>query len=492
MAAEESALAASFLLAEPAPGPGQESGQEDEDPASRCIRAVLAGAPPPGSPERLQLLHLEAAPVSAGERRAPHSGVSPPWEHQPLSPTTPLSAAVQAAAQSPPQEGDAAPAAPALMLQGSAAVVPTRAAAGRAGGSASASASAPASGSVTLRVVRSDEQEALHAAMADLEKSAFLGLKALLGGALHHPASAASVAAASAASSRGLAVMAHSTHEARCSSSAALHMFAPSRAEHDPSVAVLLVPSSGATSTSLWDVSDAEVLKSWLDEAINVDVEHTVYEVQEEFSIGLGEVVTEGTKDVAQKTGRALGAAASTVGQQAIELDHKLRISERATAASTAFKESAVGRNASAAFGRLGTAMGAGTKKVMENEKVNAATGAVGTSFKKLGASISSLTGGRRGSMGSLDGTAPEHSPQFVQDQVGDYSPPSRNDAPYAPYSAPEPVAVAGPGASAKGPAAPPTGAPAARSAAPPPAQQSANSGAPAFTLDDAEPESKH
>lgn len=87
-----------------------------------------------------------------------------------------------------------------------------------------------------------------------------------------------------------------------------------------------LVPSSGATSTSLWDVSDAEVLKSWLDEvrraptlrtnrptpgrrslvappltfssgthvqvqAINVDVEHTVYEVQEEFSIGLGEVV---------------------------------------------------------------------------------------------------------------------------------------------------------------------------------------------------------
>lgn len=123
---------------------------------------------------------------------------------------------------------------------------------------------------------------------------------------------------------------------------------------------------------------------------------------------------------------------------------------------------------------------------------MNAATGAVGTSFKKLGASISSLTGGRRGSMGSLDGTAPEHSPQFVQDEVGDYSPPSRNDAPYAPYSAPEPVAVAGPGASAKGPAAPPTGGAAALSAAPPPAQQSANSGAPAFTLDDAEPESKH
>jgi hypothetical protein len=154
--------------------------------------------------------------------------------------------------------------------------------------------------------------------------------------------------------------------------------------------------------------------------------------------------VTEGTKEVAQKTGRALNAAASSVGQQvrallphapqalctcgsstsvlpirrcrrhsmcarllaaphtpppphthththtpppppppthphhiahtlymqAIEIDHRLRLSERATAAGTAIKESAVGRSAGAALGRIGSAVGAGTKKVLENDKV--------------------------------------------------------------------------------------------------------------------------
>ena len=84
---------------------------------------------------------------------------------------------------------------------------------------------------------------------------------------------------------------------------------------------------------------------------------------------------------MAQKTGRALGAAATTVGQQAIELDHKLRLSERATAAGAAIKESAVGRSAGAAFGRVGSAVSASTKKVFENDKV----GLVGVSMRAGG-----------------------------------------------------------------------------------------------------------
>ena len=56
--------------------------------------------------------------------------------------------------------------------------------------------------------------------------------------------------------------------------------------------------------------------------------------------------------------------------RQAIELDHKLRLSERATAASTAIKESAVGRSTTAALGKVGSALGAGTRKVLENDKV--------------------------------------------------------------------------------------------------------------------------
>jgi hypothetical protein len=71
-------------------------------------------------------------------------------------------------------------------------------------------------------------------------------------------------------------------------------------------------------------VSDPAELQEWLDEAINVDVTHAVFPVQEEFAIGLSEVararaadkVVLGTKDVAEKTGRALGTAATAVGVQ--------------------------------------------------------------------------------------------------------------------------------------------------------------------------------
>ena len=52
------------------------------------------------------------------------------------------------------------------------------------------------------------------------------------------------------------------------------------------------------------------------------------------------------------------------------EIDHKLRISERATAASAALKDSAVGRSTSAALGRVGSAMSTTTKKVLENDTV--------------------------------------------------------------------------------------------------------------------------
>jgi hypothetical protein len=90
----------------------------------------------------------------------------------------------------------------------------------------------------------------------------------------------------------------------------------------------------------LWDVTDATALQQWLDEvrrdalrhrrataaagthgghhhipslvqAINVDVTHTVYEVQEEFAIGLGEVV---------RTRAAEKASAITAGRCAQRL----------------------------------------------------------------------------------------------------------------------------------------------------------------------------
>lgn len=44
--------------------------------------------------------------------------------------------------------------------------------------------------------------------------------------------------------------------------------------------------------------------------------------------------------------------------------------SERASAAGAAIKESAVGRTAGAAFGRIGSAVSSGSKKVLDNDKV--------------------------------------------------------------------------------------------------------------------------
>ncbi|PSC73396.1 hypothetical protein C2E20_3292 isoform A [Micractinium conductrix] len=254
-----------------------------------------------------------------------------------------------------------------------------------------------------------------------------------------------------------------------------------------------LVPSSGSMSSSLWDVSDPEELKQWLDETINVDVNHEIFEVQEEFAIGLGEVmraraaekVMGGTKDVAEKTGRAIGAAATTVGQQAIEIDHKLRISERATAASTAIKESAVGRSTSAAFTKVGAALGVGTKKVLENEKVHTATEAVSGSFKKLGASLSSLTG-RRGSIGRGNGEGSggeERTPQFVSQADEDsYAAPLPTSMPPT-TTAPPP---APPAQQPAPPPAPPASAPTAAAAAPA-ATSSPGAAAAQFALDDEE-----
>jgi hypothetical protein len=75
--------------------------------------------------------------------------------------------------------------------------------------------------------------------------------------------------------------------------------------------------------------------------------------------------------------------------------------------------------------------------------QVAAATTTVSGSFKKLGASLSGLAGGRRGSGGVGDGdVAAEHTPQFVQDSGDSWRPPAA--------AAPEPAAATrNPGAAA-------------------------------------------
>lgn len=87
---------------------------------------------------------------------------------------------------------------------------------------------------------------------------------------------------------------------------------------------------------------------------------------------------------------RVLGHLLRLFALQINEVDHKLRISERATAAGTAFKESAVGRSTTAALTKVGSALGAGTKKVLEHEKVGPAPWEVPQGSWQLGRGVAS------------------------------------------------------------------------------------------------------
>lgn len=154
-----------------------------------------------------------------------------------------------------------------------------------------------------------------------------------------------------------------------------------------------LVPSSGKRSVSLWDCQDSEALLTWLKESVT-NCEHEIFEVQEDFAVGMGEIsrqratdkVTAGTRDVAK-----------AVGGTVHDIDSRYKISDRANHAVDAVKESAVVQSTAAAFGRGMSSVKNASKKLSEQPAVAHATEAVGSSFKKLGATFSSLTGRNSG-----------------------------------------------------------------------------------------------
>lgn len=82
---------------------------------------------------------------------------------------------------------------------------------------------------------------------------------------------------------------------------------------------------------------------------------------------------------------------ADSAGKAVQDLDAKLRISEKAGRAAEAVRDSAMARHTAAAFSKAGNTMADATHKVMENERVVAATDAMGASFKRLGTSLKNL-----------------------------------------------------------------------------------------------------
>ena len=155
----------------------------------------------------------------------------------------------------------------------------------------------------------------------------------------------------------------------------------------------MLCPTSGSSSTSLWDVSDPELLLTWLKDNINVDCEHQVFEVQEDFGIGMGEVARSRAADrISKDVAKAMGAAATATVNSVQDIDTKLRISERAGNAVEAVRDSAVMQSTTAALTKAGSSVRSATTKVFEQPAVANATEAVGSGFRKLGASLSSLS----------------------------------------------------------------------------------------------------
>lgn len=204
-----------------------------------------------------------------------------------------------------------------------------------------------------------------------------------------------------------------------------------------------MVPSSGSRSVSLWDVDEMSVLLAWLE--INIvapGTTHEVFEVQEEFALGLGEV----TRTRAAE--RALIGAKEgmhAINNAAQEVDTKLRISERASATATAVKESTAMRSTAAALSRAGTSM----KKAVESEpvqngvkKVSEMGAKLGEGFRSFSMTLSSKVGaGRKTENGSGDlggGGGGGGGETFPPPDV-DYSPTNTTTSQYeVPEEAPE------------------------------------------------------
>lgn len=174
---------------------------------------------------------------------------------------------------------------------------------------------------------------------------------------------------------------------------------------------------------SVWDSpnGDQTVLLNWMTEHMNADCSHEILEVcrkrkpqlyydvpcadrdirqhlvlfvqiQEAFAYGLGEItraratekVSAGTAQMADRTAKAVK-----------DFDTKMRISERTGHAVDAVSQSSVVQSTGAALTKAGSSVKNATMKVMEQPAVANAAESVGTGFRKLTASLSSMVGGR-------------------------------------------------------------------------------------------------
>eukprot|EP01026_Neomeris_dumetosa_P024148 TRINITY_DN201_c0_g1_i4.p1 TRINITY_DN201_c0_g1~~TRINITY_DN201_c0_g1_i4.p1 ORF type:complete len:236 (-),score=34.47 TRINITY_DN201_c0_g1_i4:310-1017(-) len=113
----------------------------------------------------------------------------------------------------------------------------------------------------------------------------------------------------------------------------------------------LVLPTTGQTSISVWDVPSVETLQMWLDGVLGSYCKNEVIEVQEDFVYGLSvelarqrttEKVSANTRQavgvVAERTRDAAKAVASRTNQAWDQVDERLKITQRTSTAVKAVK----------------------------------------------------------------------------------------------------------------------------------------------------------
>jgi len=143
-----------------------------------------------------------------------------------------------------------------------------------------------------------------------------------------------------------------------------------------------VTPTSGRSSSSLWDAPDAAALQAWLASAIDADCTHEVCAVQEDFALGLAAEVGR-----ARAADAAVGVAGAARAKAAALADDLRRREGTGTAIAAAAKAGAALKGATTAAAAA----------AMENDTVAAAAGAVGAKWRALRASAGRLAADVRG-----------------------------------------------------------------------------------------------
>lgn len=146
-----------------------------------------------------------------------------------------------------------------------------------------------------------------------------------------------------------------------------------------------ILPTNGAKSVSLWEAPSRGDLSTWLNELLDDDSETEVFEIQEQFAVGINEVVATRVGEQLTATTRSTAAAAS---QKFDQLDERFKISQQASAVLKAARDSG-----QVAASRVTDAYMKLSSRAMENERVAVAASNTATVFKGLGDKISTSFG---------------------------------------------------------------------------------------------------